>query len=106
MRVDLVDEGVANEPGVGDSSSPRIERPRSTIAWVGHSVLALWWIVVFRIAPEGDGFMATTWPSLLRMFGACLVAATVSVVCAAIEHRRTAIVDADGAGPISQRDVV
>ena len=65
-----------------------IERPRSAIAWVVLSVLALWWIAVFRIAPAGDGFMITTWPSLLRIFGACLVAATVSVACAAIVHRR------------------
>jgi len=65
-----------------------IERPRSAITWVALTVLALWWIAVFRIAPAGDGFMTTTWPSLLRIFGASLVAATVSVVCAAIVHRR------------------
>ena len=65
-----------------------LERPRSAIAWIVLSVLALWWIVVFRIAPAGDGFMITTWPSLLRIFGACLVAATVSVAGAAIVHRR------------------
>jgi hypothetical protein len=63
------------------------ERPRSAIAWIAVSVLALWWIVVFRIAPAGDGFVTTTWPSLLRIFAASLVAATVSVVCAAILHR-------------------
>lgn len=65
-----------------------IEKPRSAIAWAVLSVLALWWIAVFRIAPAGDGFMITTWPSLLRIFSACLVAATVSVACAAIVHRR------------------
>jgi hypothetical protein len=54
---------------------------------IAVSVLALWWIVVFRIAPAGDGFVTTTWPSLLRIFAASLVAATVSVVCAAILHR-------------------
>jgi len=29
-------------------------------------VLTVWWMLVFRIAPEGDGFMTTTWPSVLR----------------------------------------
>jgi len=60
-------------------------------------VLALWWIVVFRIGPAGDGSMTTTWPSLLRIFAASLAAVTVSVVCAAIVHRRERT---SSAGPV------
>lgn len=74
-----------------------MERPRSAVAWVALSVLAAWWIAVFRFAPEGDGFVTTTWPSLLRIFGACVAAVTVSVVCAAIEQRRESQASSTGA---------
>lgn len=61
-----------------------LENPRSPLGWVVFGVLAVWWVVVFRIPPDGDGFMTTTWPSLLRIFGASLIAAIVSVVAAAV----------------------
>ena len=59
------------------------DRPRAAIPWVVFGAMGIWWIVVFRFPPEGDGFMTTTWPSLLRIFTACLFAATISVVAAA-----------------------
>ena len=60
-----------------------LERPRSAIAWTACVVLAVWWVVVFRQSPAGDGFMSTTWPSLLRIFGLSIAALTVSVLGAA-----------------------
>jgi hypothetical protein len=70
-----------------------LDRPRSARGWVVLAVLLTWWLVVFRIPPAGDGFMTTTWPSLVRIFGASLVALTVSVIGAAMmdaDSRRTA----------------
>jgi alpha-1,2-mannosyltransferase len=69
-----------------------LDRPRPAGAWVVFAVLVAWWLVVFRIPPAGDGFMTTTWPSLVRIFGACLVAVTVSVIGAAMmdAHSRRA----------------
>lgn len=61
-----------------------VDRPRAVIPWVVFSAMGVWWIVVFRFPPEGDGFMTTTWPSLLRIFTACLIAATISVIAAAM----------------------
>ena len=49
-----------------------------------------WPLTVFRIPPEGDGFMTTTWPSLLRIFVTCLVAVTISVIAAASGRTTTA----------------
>jgi len=60
-----------------------IDRPTRVVPWVVFAAMLVWWMVVFRIAPAGDGFMTTTWQSLLRIFAACLVAATISVVAAA-----------------------
>lgn len=65
------------------------EDPRSARVWAIFGVLVLWWVIVFRIPPEGDGFMTTTWPSLLRIFGACLLAVTVSTVGAALIDRKS-----------------
>lgn len=85
-----------------------LRAPRSALRWVVFGVLAVWWVVVFRISPEGDGFMTTTWPSLLRIFGACLVAAIVSVVAAALLDRTPAGADEavsyDGARVRLRRD--
>jgi hypothetical protein len=63
-----------------------IRAPRRVGSWVAVSVLATWWVVVFRVAPEGGGFTSTTWPSLLRIFSFTLIAACVSVVAAARLH--------------------
>lgn len=68
--------------------------PRSWMAWVAVGTLLVWWVVVFRVPPAGDGFMTTTWPSLLRIFGTSAAAATVSVVAAASLHRSSARVAA------------
>lgn len=70
-----------------------LDRPRSPRGWVVFAVLVAWWLIVFRIPPAGDGFMTTTWPSLVRVFGASLVGLTVSVIGAAMmdaDSRRTA----------------
>ena len=64
-----------------------LERPRSLRAWGIFVILAVWWILVFRMPPEGDGFMTTTWPSLLRIFVSSLVAVTASVLGAAMIDR-------------------
>lgn len=60
-----------------------LERPRSAVAWTACVALLVWWVVVFRLPPAGDGFLTSTAPSLLRIFGASIVAATVSVLAAA-----------------------
>ena len=60
-----------------------LHRPRPARAWIAFGVLAAWWIVVFRVPPAGDGFMTTSWPSLLLIFGASAIAVTVSAVAAA-----------------------
>ncbi len=57
--------------------------PRDPRVWIPVSALGVWWVVVFRITPDGDGLASTTWGSVALMFGASLLAATVSVVCAA-----------------------
>jgi hypothetical protein len=64
-----------------------IRAPRRVASWVALAVLATWWVIVFRIAPEGGGFTSTTWPSLLRIFSFTLIAAGVSVIAAARLHR-------------------
>jgi alpha-1,2-mannosyltransferase len=53
--------------------------PRSRVGWVVLAVMSAWWLIVFRVPPEGDGFGDTTWPSLLRIFLASLAAAAVSI---------------------------
>ena len=58
--------------------------PRWRTGWYVATVLLLWWVVVFRIAPAGDGFATTTWQSLTRIFVATLVAAIVSAVGATL----------------------
>jgi hypothetical protein len=65
-----------------------MERPRSAGNWAALAALSIWWVVVFRIAPDGDGFMTTTWESVVRIFAAGLTAVTVSVVAAAVTDRR------------------
>lgn len=61
---------------------------RDRVALVVTLLLAFWWVTVFRLPPSGDGFMTTTWPSLLRVFGVSLVAAAASVIGAAMIDRR------------------
>jgi hypothetical protein len=56
---------------------------RSVPTWVALGTCAAWWVLVFRVPPAGDGFMTTTWPSQLLIFGASAVAATASVWAAA-----------------------
>lgn len=57
--------------------------PRRLVPWAAVAVLGIWWLVTFRIAPEGGGFTSTTWTSLLRIFSFSLLAAAFSVVAAA-----------------------
>jgi ABC-type nitrate/sulfonate/bicarbonate transport system permease component len=67
-----------------------LDQPRAAVRWLVFGAMLIWWIVVFRISPEGDGFMTTTWQSLLRIFAATLLAATVSVLAAASSDRSPA----------------
>lgn len=67
-----------------------VRDPRDRMCWIAVAATLVWWVVCFRISPEGDGFMTTTWPSLLRVFTATLVAAAVSIICAAVRDRTRA----------------
>ena len=60
-----------------------VQYPRSSTGWIVTGLLVVWWVVVFRIAPAGDGFATTTWQSLTRIFLASLAAVAASVVGAA-----------------------
>lgn len=63
-----------------------LDRPHSAARWAVFATMLVWWVIVFRIPPEGDGFMATTWSSLLRIFITCLCGLTVSVIAASRER--------------------
>lgn len=56
---------------------------RNAWVWSAFVTTLLWWVAVFRVPPAGDGFLTTTWPSELLIFGASAIAATVSVMAAA-----------------------
>lgn len=62
--------------------------PHDLVPWIVAVVQAAWWVACFRFAPAGDGFMTTTWESLLRIFGTSLLACVASIIGAAIlDHR-------------------
>lgn len=56
---------------------------RDRSSWIAFLALLVWWIMVFRISPAGDGAAITTWQSILRVFASTLIAATVSIIAAA-----------------------
>lgn len=74
--------------------------PASRTAWVASIALALWWVLAFRTAPAGDS-LTTTWGSFVRIFGASLAAATVSVLAAAT-LRPAAGPEAEDAAPATR----
>lgn len=60
-----------------------LRSPRSRLAWTAWGVLMVWWVVVFRIEPDGNGATTTTWEWVVRVVGLSLLAVTVSTIAAA-----------------------